>query len=57
MKLIINNLVVWIVYGFIFLYYLCVILFLIDKIIGKVYLIFGVILFLFVVGVGIGIFI
>ncbi len=56
MKSTINNPVVWIVYGLIFLYYLCATLFPIDKIIGKVYPIFGAILLLSAAGVGIGIF-
>lgn len=53
---VINNPTVWIVYGLIFLYYLCATLFPIDKIIGKVYPIFGAILLLSAVGVFIGMF-
>lgn len=48
--------VVWIVYGCIFAYYLAATLFPIDKIIGKIYPIFGVILLLSAVGIFIGLF-
>lgn len=51
-----TNPVVWIVYGVIFVYYLCATLFPIDKIIGKVYPVFGAILLLSAVGVFIGLF-
>lgn len=51
-----DNMIVWVVYGAIFVYYLCATLFPIDKIIGKVYPIFGAILLLSAVGVGVGIF-
>ena len=51
-----DNAVVWVVYGIIFTYYLIATLFPIDKIIGKIYPIFGAILLLSAVGVGIGIF-
>lgn len=54
---VISNPVVWIVYGAIFAYYLAATLFPIDKIIGKVYPIFGIILLLSAIGVGIGIFV
>lgn len=54
---VISNPVVWIVYGAIFAYYLAATLFPIDKIIGRVYPIFGIILLLSAVGVGIGIFV
>nr|MCR4605489.1 carbon starvation protein A [Eubacterium sp.] len=52
-----SNPVVWIVYGGIFAYYLIATMFPIDKIIGKVYPIFGAILLLSAVGVFIGIFV
>lgn len=52
-----SNPVVWIVYGLIFVYYLIATLFPIDKIIGKIYPIFGAILLLSAVGVGVGIFV
>lgn len=55
-KATVDNPTVWIVYGIIFAYYLCATLFPIDKIIGKIYPIFGAILLLSAVGVGIGIF-
>ena len=45
------NPVVWIVYGAIFVYYIIATLFPIDKIIGKVYPIFGILLLLSAVGV------
>lgn len=48
--------VVWIVYGAIFIYYIIATLFPIDKIIGKIYPIFGAILILSAIGVFIGIF-
>lgn len=50
------NPIVWIVYGVIFLYYFIATIFPIDKIIGKIYPIFGAILLLSAVGVFIGIF-
>lgn len=52
----VDNPTVWIVYGAIFVYYLCATLFPIDKIIGKIYPVFGAILLLSAVGVGIGLF-
>lgn len=52
----IGNPVLWIVYGIIFIYYLCATLFPIDKIIGRIYPIFGAILLLSAAGVFIGIF-
>ncbi|WP_028828544.1 carbon starvation CstA family protein [Proteocatella sphenisci] len=55
-KATIDNPTVWIVYGAIFVYYLCATLFPIDKIIGKIYPVFGAILLLSAVGVGVGIF-
>ncbi len=51
-----QNPVVWIVYGAIFLYYIIATVFPIDKIIGKVYPIFGAILLLSAIGVFIGMF-
>ena len=53
---VVNNPVVWIVYGGIFLYYLAATLFPIDKIIGKIYPIFGIILLLSAVGIFFGLF-
>ncbi|MBQ3464154.1 MAG: carbon starvation protein A [Clostridia bacterium] len=52
----ISNPVVWIVYGAIFVYYIIATLFPIDKIIGKVYPVFGAVLILSAIGVFIGIF-
>lgn len=52
----VDNPTVWIVYGAIFVYYLCATLFPIDKIIGKIYPVFGAILLLSAVGVGVGLF-
>lgn len=49
--------VTWIVYGAIFVYYIVATLFPIDKIIGKVYPIFGCILLLSAVGVFVGLFV
>lgn len=51
-----SNPTVWIVYGIIFIYYLCATLFPIDKIIGKLYPIFGGILLISAVGVFFGMF-
>ena len=51
-----SNPAVWIVYGAIFVYYIIATLFPIDKIIGKVYPIFGAVLILSAIGVFIGIF-
>lgn len=48
--------VTWIVYGSIFAYYIIATIFPIDKIIGKVYPIFGAILILSAVGVFVGLF-
>lgn len=53
----VNNPIVWIVYGCIFLYYLAATLFPIDKIIGRIYPIFGLILLLSAVGIFFGLFI
>ena len=53
----VTNPVVWIVYGVIFLYYVIATLFPIDKIIGKIYPIFGMLLVLSAVGVFIGLFV
>ncbi|WAW15176.1 carbon starvation CstA family protein [Peptostreptococcus equinus] len=55
-KSIIGNPIVWVVYGCIFLYYLAATLFPIDKIIGKVYPIFGAILLLSAIGIFFGLF-
>ncbi len=52
----VGNPIVWVVYGLIFLYYLAATLFPIDKIIGKIYPIFGAILLLSAVGVFFGLF-
>lgn len=52
-----TNPIVWVVYGLIFVYYLCATLFPIDKIIGKIYPIFGGILLLSAVGVFVGMFV
>ena len=52
-----SNAMVWVVYGLIFVYYLIATLFPIDKIIGKIYPIFGGILLLSAVGVFIGLFV
>ncbi len=52
-----TNPIVWVVYGGIFLYYVIATLFPIDKIIGKVYPIFGAVLLLSAIGVFIGIFV
>lgn len=52
-----SNPVVWIVYGAIFAYYIIATLFPIDKIIGKVYPIFGAVLILSAIGVFIGLFV
>lgn len=50
-----TNPVVWIVYGGIFVYYLIATLFPVDKIIGKIYPIFGGILILSAIGVFVGV--
>lgn len=50
-----TNSIVWVVYGVIFVYYLIATLFPIDKIIGKVYPIFGAFLVLSAVGIFVGI--
>lgn len=52
----INNPITWIVYGAIFIYYLLATILPIDKIIGKVYPIFGLVLLLSAVGIFFGIF-
>lgn len=49
--------VIWIVYGVIFLYYIIATLFPVDKIIGKIYPVFGAILLISAVGVAIGTFV
>ena len=53
----ISSPIIWIVYGAIFAYYIVATLFPIDKIIGRVYPIFGGILILSAIGVFIGLFI
>lgn len=50
----VTNPIVWIVYGAIFAYYIIATLFPIDKIIGKVYPIFGLLLIISAIGVFIG---
>ena len=52
-----SNPTIWIVYGVIFFYYILATLFPIDKIIGKIYPIFGAILLLSAVGVFAGLFV
>ena len=52
-----SNPVIWIVYGAIFVYYIIATLFPIDKIIGRVYPIFGAVLILSALGVFAGLFI
>ena len=52
-----DNVWLWVIYGLIFLYYLIATIFPIDKIIGKVYPLFGAILLISAVGVALGIFI
>lgn len=51
-----NNPIVWIVYGAIFVYYIFATLFPIDKIIGKIYPLFGLLLILSAIGVFVGLF-
>ncbi len=51
-----DNAIVWIVYGVIFAYYIIATLLPIDKIIGKIYPVFGAILLLSAVGVFAGLF-
>ncbi len=51
-----NNSVVWIVYGLIFVYYVIATMFPIDKIIGKIYPLFGGFLMVSAIGVLIGVF-
>ena len=46
----------WVIYGVIFLYYLCATVFPIDAVIGRIYPVFGAILLFSAVGVFIGIF-
>ena len=52
---VISNPVLWIVYGLIFLYYFIATLFPIDKIIGKIYPIFGGFLLLSALGIFVGV--
>lgn len=51
----VNSSVIWIVYALIFIYYIIATLFPIDKIIGKIYPFFGLLLVISAVGVFIGI--
>ena len=51
----VNSSVIWIVYAIIFLYYIIATLFPIDKIIGRIYPIFGGILLISAVGIFIGV--
>ena len=51
-----SNPTLWVVYGVIFLYYVAATLFPIDKIIGKVYPVFGAILLMSAIGVFAGLF-
>lgn len=51
----IDNWVVWLVYGIIFLYYIVATVFPIDKIIGKIYPLFGAFLIISAIGIGIGV--
>lgn len=53
----IKNPVLWIIYGCIFAYYIIATLFPIDKIIGKIYPIFGAILLISAVGIFVGLFV
>lgn len=50
----IQNPVIWLVYGVIFVYYIFATLFPVDKIIGKIYPVFGAILLLSAAGVSVG---
>ena len=52
-----SNPIVWVVYAVIFFYYLAATLFPIDKIIGRIYPIFGAILLLSAIGIFFGLFI
>ncbi|SET62739.1 carbon starvation CstA family protein [[Clostridium] polysaccharolyticum] len=52
----IHNPVIWIIYGVIFFYYIIATLFPIDKIIGKIYPIFGGVLLISAIGIFIGLF-
>ena len=51
----VTNPIVWVVYGAIFVYYIIATLFPIDKIIGKIYPIFGLLLVISAIGVFIGV--
>lgn len=51
-----TNWIVWVVYGVIFFYYLIATLFPIDKIIGKIYPIFGLLLIISTLIIGVGLF-
>ncbi len=52
-----TNIVVWVVYAIIFIYYLIATLFPIDKIIGRIYPIFGMVLLFSAIGIFFGIFV
>ena len=52
----INNWVVWLVYGLIFVYYIAATVFPIDKIIGRIYPVFGALLAISAVGILVSIF-
>ncbi len=52
-----GNPIVWVVYGVIFVYYIIATLLPIDKIIGKIYPVFGAVLILSAVGVFVGLFV
>ena len=52
-----TNSVVWIVYGLIFIYYIIATMFPIDKIIGRIYPIFGAFLIVSAIGILVGIFV
>jgi len=53
----IKNPIIWIIYGCIFAYYIIATLFPIDKIIGKIYPVFGAILLISAIGIFIGLFV
>ena len=56
LKLDVSNNLIWVVYGIIFIYYLLSTVLPIDKLIGRIYPVFGVFLLISAVGVLIGIF-
>lgn len=53
---VVSNPLLWVIYGLIFVYYLIAALFPIDKIIGRIYPVFGMILLISAVGVFFGLF-